>query len=190
MKVHSIYKNKKTLSWKRSGNSSWSYFPMFVSQWLLRRWRESEGHLCPRRLLCGNSTLPSVSPLMAPLPPSLHHGCSLFEHQPPKVNYRHPIPPSSLFTPHTHTLSKTPPSSQCAESTLVQEGCSCFRGPGSALLGRLCLEVGVREAAAFTRQRGLFKKKKKIEAGGRGKGAGWTVRAKCASYSEHNASPW
>lgn len=68
MKVHSIYKNKKTLSWKRSGNSSWSYFPMFVSQWLLRRWRESEGHLCPHRLLCGNSTLPSVSPLMAPLP--------------------------------------------------------------------------------------------------------------------------
>lgn len=144
---------------------------MFVSQWLLRRWRESEGHLCPRWLLCGNSTLPSVSPLMAPLPSSLHHGCRLFEHQPPKVNYRHPIPPSSLFTPHTHTLSKTPPSSQCAESTLVQEGCSCFRGPGSALLGRLCLEVGVREAAAFTRQRGLFKKKK--NRGRRKRKGGW-----------------
>lgn len=68
MKVHSIHTNKKTLSWKRSGNSSWSYFPMFVSQWLLGRWRESEGHLCPRRLLCGNCMLPSVSPLMAPLP--------------------------------------------------------------------------------------------------------------------------
>lgn len=53
----------------------------------------------------------------------------------------------------------------------MQEGCSCFRGPSSALLGRLCLGVGVREAAAFTRQRGLFKKSK-IEAGGRGKGAG------------------
>lgn len=44
----------------------------------------------------------------------------------PKVNHLHPHPP-------THPRL-TPPSPQSAESTPVQEGCSCFCSPGSGPL--------------------------------------------------------
>lgn len=84
--------------------------------------------------------------------PSLPHGCHLFGHRPAKVNHLLPpaLPPQSHF-PHRHTHAhQTPPSSQTAESTLVQEGCSCLCGPASvAWLVCVCVCVRVRLGACI-----------------------------------------
>lgn len=137
---------------------------------------ESEGHLWPRRLLCGNSVLPSVSPLMAPLPlpPSLPHGCRLFGHRPPKVNHLHHLPPPSLpslFSPHTLTHIKPHPPLSPLSQRLCRKDAVVFAAPAWGCLLGWVVGLGVEEAAAFTRQNGLFKKKNK-ESKRKRKGAG------------------
>lgn len=92
-----------------------------MSPW---RGRESEGHLWPSWLLCGNSMLPSVSPLMATLFPQPKLSPFVWT---PKVNHLHPHPPNP------HSADPTPPPSPlsqrlCRKDAVVfaalAQGCS------------------------------------------------------------------
>lgn len=127
--------------------------------WDGRGW-ESEGHLWPCRLPCGNSVLPSVRSLMAPppLPPSLPHGGRLFGHRPPKVNHLHPpSPPSSI---HTNPQSWPHPPRSPLSQRLCRKDAVVFAAQAQGcLLGFMGGRGGgvTKEAATFTRQNRVFK---------------------------------
>lgn len=154
------------------------------SQWLHGRGWESERHLWPRRLLCGNCAF-FCSPF---------DGFPLLSSPMTAICLDTDLLKSTTYH-HTHTqwtALLTPPSSLSAESTLVQEGCSCFCGP--RLRAAWSLGWGKKRRPRLRDKMGLFEKIK--EAGGRGKGLGThsgpsgsaSLRAECVSVGNNRLS--
>lgn len=148
----SYHGSKSAEHWKASG--------------FMRRDGNQRATFGPHWLLCGNSALPSVRPLMALLPcPAMLFVWT----RPPKVNHLQPPATSSHFPTYTLAHRANPTLFAVRWVNASAGRMQLFLRAWLCAAWLDCWIEGAAESTAFTRQNGLFKKNKEEE-----EERGWT----------------